>query len=97
MAGATTATVRGSNNADAATCLRNPPESILPGRLPFFIWKRHTPADWIAKGSRDEDCLTRPLNHFYDPYHDAPLGIGAKAPDWALENLEATFPAKTVP
>lgn len=33
-----------------------------------------------------EENLDRPINHFYDPFHDRPLAIpGArKAPDWAL-------------
>jgi hypothetical protein len=62
------------------------PKDTFRGRFPLSTWKRNTPADWIAKGARDEDSLVRPLNHFYDPYHDVPLGIGAKAPDWALED-----------
>ena len=30
----------------------------------------------------------RPLNHFFDPYHDVPLNIAnaSRAPDWALED-----------
>ena len=64
------------------------PTDTFRGRLPFFPWRRRTPEEWIAAGARDEDRLSRPLNHFYDPYHDVPLGFprGAKAPDWALED-----------
>jgi hypothetical protein len=64
-------------------------EDTFRGRLPLFPFRRKTPEEWIGAGARDEDWLSRPLNHFYDPYHDAPLGIlgGAKAPDWALEDL----------
>ena len=68
------------------------PVDTFRGRLPFFIWERHTPADWIAEGGRDEDSpLWRVLNHFYDPYHDEPLTVlgsmlGERAPDWALED-----------
>ena len=63
------------------------PKDTFRGRFPLFMWERNTPVNWITKGARDEDWLTRPLNHFYDPYHDAPLGIAAKAPDWALEDV----------
>ena len=53
--------------------------------------ERHTPEEWIAMGGRDEDSpAIRVINHFYDPYHDRPLTVGAtlggKAPDWALED-----------
>jgi hypothetical protein len=65
------------------------PDDTFRGRLPLFPFRQRTAEEWIAAGGRDEDWLSRPLNHFYDPYHDAPLGLlgGAKAPDWALEDL----------
>ncbi len=56
------------------------------------VWDpRLTPEEWVARGGRDEDTPDkRVLNHFYDPYHDSPLTIvtvlGARAPDWALED-----------
>ena len=64
------------------------PTDTFRRRLPLFPWRRNTPEESIAAGARNEDWLSRPLNHFYDPYHDAPLGIlgGATAPDWALED-----------
>jgi len=42
-------------------------------------------SELIGDGSNFEDNLPRPLNHFYDPLHDAPLAGGHKSPDWALE------------
>jgi hypothetical protein len=62
------------------------PADTFGGRSTLFKYTRLTPLAWIAKGARDEDWAGRPINHFYDPYHDIPLGIGVKAPDWALED-----------
>ncbi len=67
------------------------PQDTFQGRLSAFNFARHTPADWIAKGGRDEDSpWSRVLNHFYDPYHDEPLSFpgATRAPDWALEDRD---------
>lgn len=40
----------------------------------------------VRQGARFEDSAPRPLNHFYDPLYDRPLGIGERSPDWALED-----------
>lgn len=48
-------------------------------------------ADLIGAGSRDEDDIPRPLNHFYNPLDNSPLTIpiplfNFTSPDWALED-----------
>ena len=81
-----------STEAAAVSQLQKDPELLknmglkLTDKFKNTDGKDRNISELIGDGANFEDNLPRPLNHFYDPLHDAPLAGGHKSPDWALED-----------